>query len=196
MIGLSVSAFKTDGLNMNVKIEVTSPNPPKRLRENAAKVLNSVPAEHLRGFDKIVFVDVVTEPRLSPAQRITLPGLYHPKMSGQPAAWAEVAMSVVAPKKKFPQGILNRLALKSNLAQVVLSLVAQHYHLTLAKAVKKTQLETACRVYVEKHFEKWREAEGGLRVRLLKPFKPYLDRVAKKLARKYKDELQRSSKQR
>ena len=178
---------------MGVKIELVSANPPKRLRENAARVLNCVPAEHLRGFDKIVFVDVVTEPRLTPSQRASLPGLYHPKMGGAPAAWAEVAMSVVAPKKRFPQNIITRLALKSNLAQVMLSLVAQHYHLTLAKGVKKNQLESACRAYIEKHFDRWRESEGGWRVRLLKPFKPYLDRVAKKLAAKYKKELQRSN---
>jgi hypothetical protein len=83
------------------------------------------------------------------------------------------------------------LSLKSTLAQVVLSLVAQHYYMTLSKGIKKNQLETACRVYVEKHFEKWREKEGGLRVRLLKPFKPQLDKIARKLAKRYKEELQR-----
>jgi hypothetical protein len=177
---------------MNIKIEVACANPPKNLRETAGKVLNCVPAEHLRGFDKIMFVDVVNEPRISPIQRVSLPALYHPRMSGQSAAWGEVAMSVVAPKKKFPQNLITRLALKSNLAQVILSLMAQHYYLTLAKAVKKNQLEPACRAYVEKHFERWRETEGGLRVKLLKPFKPYLDKIAKRLARKYKEELQKS----
>src|SRR6476469_2888106 len=102
---------------MNVKIEVVCANPPKNLRDVAAKVLNCVPAEHLRGFDKIVFVDAVTEARISPIQRASLPALYHPRMSGQSAAWGEVAMSVVAPKKKFPQNLVSRLALKSNLAQ-------------------------------------------------------------------------------
>jgi hypothetical protein len=178
---------------MNIKIEVTCSNPPKNLRDAAAKVLTCVPAEHLRGFDKLLFVDLVNEPRISPMQRVSLPALYHPRMGGQSAAWGEVAMSVVAPKKKFPQNLITRLALKSNLAQVVLSLIAQHYYLTLAKAVKKNQLEPACRAYVEKHFERWRESEGGLRVKLLKPFKPYLDKIAKKLARKYKEELRKSS---
>ena len=112
---------------MNVKIEVVCANPPKDLRNIGAKVLNSVPVEHLRGFDKIVFVDAVTEPRISPLQRAGLPALYHPRMGGQSAAWGEVAMSVVAPKKKFPQNLVARLALKSNLAQIILSLLAQHY---------------------------------------------------------------------
>ena len=79
--------------------------------------------------------------------------------------------------------------MNSNVAQVVLSLIAQHYQLTLSKGVKKNQLEPAIKSYVERHFEKWREKEGGLRVRLLKPFKPQLDRLARKLAKKYKSEL-------
>ena len=73
----------------------------------------------------------------------------------------------------------------------MLSLVAQHYHLSLSKGIRKNQLEIACRLYVEKHFEKWREQQGGLRARLLKPFKPYLDKLAKRLAKKYREEMAR-----
>jgi hypothetical protein len=173
---------------MNVKIEVLAGSPIKDLDRKAEKALEIVPPEHLRGLSKIVFVDTIMEPRLTAAQRSTLPALYHPKMAGQ-SAWAEISMKVLAPPEKFPKRLLTRLALKSNLAQVVLSLVAQHYHLTLAKGVKKTLLEPAIKSYVERHFDKWREKEGGLRVRLLKPFKPQLDKLARKLARKYKDEL-------
>src|SRR5215216_5149784 len=175
---------------MNVKVETTSSTQIRNLNLNVEKILSVVPQEHLRGFTKIVFADLIGEPRLSAVQRATLPALYHPKMPGQ-MAWAEVALSVLAPKKKFPQSLLTRLSLKSSLAQVVLSLVAQHYYMTLSKGIKKNQLETACRTYVEKHFERWREKEGGLRVRLLKPFKPQLDKIARKLARKYKEELER-----
>ena len=173
---------------MNVKVEVLSEAPIKDLYSKVERVLDVVPAEHLRGFSKIVLVDTITEPRLTAMQRASLPALYHPRMAGQ-SAWAEVSLNVLAPKEKFPKRLLTRLALKSNIAQVVLSLVAQHYHLTLSKGVKKTQLEPAVKSYVEKHFDKWREKEGGLRVRLLKPFKPYLDKFAKKLAKKYKQEL-------
>src|ERR1051325_12208787 len=176
---------------MNVKLEdQTSEVKIKDLKVKAEKILDIVPAEHLRGFTKVVFVDLVNEPRLSAAQRSTLPALYHPKMPGQ-MAWAEVATAVLAPKRKFPQSLLGRLALKSNLAQVLLSLVAQHYYLTLSKGIKKNQLEIECRKYVEKYFEKWRDREGGLRVKLLKPFKPQLDKIARKLAKKYKEELQK-----
>lgn len=175
---------------MKVKLEVLSSPPIKDLNDKVERIINIVPVEHLRGLTKIVFVDQITEPRLSAAQRSNLPALYHPKMPGQ-MAWAEVATTVLFPKKKFPQNLLAKLALKSNLAQVILSLIAQHYYLTLSKGIKKNQLETACRLYVEKHFEKWRENEGGLRVKLLKPFKPRLDRMARKLAKRYREEMER-----
>lgn len=173
-----------------MKIEVLSQHQIPKLELNVEKVLEVIPAEHLRGFSKLVFVDVITEPRLSASQRATLPALYHPKMGGQ-TAWAEVATTVLAPKEKFPKSLVARLSIKSNLTQVVLSLVAQHYHLTLSKGIRKNQLEIACRQYVEKHFEKWRESQGGLRARLLKPFKPYLDKLAKRLAKKYREEMAR-----
>jgi len=175
---------------MNVKLELLSSIPVKDLSGKVERILGVVPAEHLRGLTKIVFVEQITEPRLSASQRANLPALYHPKMPGQ-MAWAEVATAVLFPKKKFPQNIMAKLALKSNLAQVTLSLIAQHYYLTLSKGIKKNQLETACRLYVEKHFEKWREQEGGLRVKLLKPFKPRLDKMARRLAKKYREEMER-----
>ncbi len=178
---------------MNIKIETLTSNNIKKLHEKVEKVLEVVPAEHLRGFSKLVFVDIITEPRLSPSQRANLPALYHPKMLGQ-MAWGEVALSILAPKKKFPKGLLDRLALKANLAQIILSLVAQHYYLTLSKGIKKNQLETVCRLYVEKHFEKWREKEGGVRAKLLKPFKPKLDKLARRLAKKYREELKKQGK--
>jgi hypothetical protein len=84
------------------------------------------------------------------------------------------------------------MAFKSNLAQVLLSIAAQHYHMTLSKGIKKNQLEPACRQYIEKYFEVWREKQGGLRVKLLKPFKPSLDRMAKKLAKRYQKELEKT----
>src|SRR5258705_10814795 len=120
---------------MNVKIEVHSDKAIKDLDKKVEKVLEVVPQEHLRGLSKIVVVDTITEPRLSATQRATLPALYHPRMAGQ-SAWAEVSLGVLAPKERFPKRLLTRLALKSNLAQVELSLIAQHYQLTLSKERK------------------------------------------------------------
>jgi hypothetical protein len=173
---------------MNVKLEHKSEKDTPKYQVNIEKALALIPTEHLRGLNKIVFVDSITEPRISAEQRASLPALYHPKMGGQ-MAWAEIAMDIIKPKKRFPQNLLILLTLKSNLAQVIFSLVAQHYYLTLAKGTKKNQLELACRLYTEKMFEKWRETEGGLRVRLLKPFKPYLDKFARRLAKRYREEI-------
>src|ERR1044072_5559826 len=178
---------------MNVKIEHKSTTNTSKYQEKIEKAFAQIPTEHLRGLNKIVFVDSITEPRISADQRATLPSLYHPKMGGQ-MAWAEVAMDVLKPRKRFPQNLLILLTLKSNLAQIIFSLAAQHYYLTLAKGTKKNQLEMACRLYTEKMFEKWRENEGGIRVRLLKPIKPFLDKFARKLAKRYKEELGKSQK--
>jgi hypothetical protein len=176
-----------------MKIEILSSQSIPRIEQSVEKVLEVIPAEHVRGFNKLVFVDVITEPRLSASQRASLPALYHPKMGGQ-MAWAEIATTVLAPKEKFPKSLMTRLSMKSNVAQVILSLVAQHYYLTLSKGVRKNQLEIACRQYVEKHFEKWRDNQGGLRARLLKPFKPYLDKLARRLAKKYREEMVKKQK--
>jgi hypothetical protein len=175
---------------MSVKIEVQSSRKIKGLDAQVERVLSVIPAEHLRGLQKIVFVDTITEPRLSADLRSALPALYHPRLGGQPA-WAEIATRVLLPEDKLSRRILARMALKPNLAQVLLSVVAQHYHLTLAKGVKKGQLERACREYAEKYFERWREREGGLRFKLTKPIRPYLDRLAKKLSRRYREEVQK-----
>ncbi|HEU4388662.1 MAG TPA: hypothetical protein VFV34_12750 [Blastocatellia bacterium] len=177
---------------MNVKIEDLATRKIKKLDGLVETVFAAVPAEHLRGFSKIVFVDSILEPRLSVSQRDNLPALYHPRIGGE-SAWGEVATSVILPKGKFYEKISARLALKPNVAQVILSLVAQHYHLTLAKGVKKTQLEPACRAYAEKYFGRWRESQGGWRMKLTKPFRPYLDKWAKKLSKKYKEELARKA---
>ena len=174
---------------MNVKFEDQSTLKIKNAEGQVERVLALIPAEHLRGFTKVVLVDVIAEPRIAIAQRTTLPALYHPKMPGQPSAWAEIATTVLLPRKKITERIMSRITIKPNLAQVLLSLVAQHYHFTIAKGIKKNELERACRSYSEKYFEKWRENQGGLRMKLTKPFRPTLDRWAKKLSKKYKKEL-------
>ncbi|HKV42160.1 MAG TPA: hypothetical protein VJX67_23350 [Blastocatellia bacterium] len=178
---------------MNVKIEDMSSVRIKNGVKQVERTLGVVPSAHLIGLTKIVLVDVITEPRISTSDRSTLPALYHPKMGGQ-TAWAEIATTILLPKKKISERFMSRLTIKPNLAQVVLSLVAQHYHFTLARGIKKTEIERACRAYTEKYSEKWRESQGGLRMRLTKPFRPTLDRWAKKLSKKYKKEVEKKNK--
>ena len=178
---------------MNVKTENLSSRKIPKIDALMQRSLSVLPAEHLRGFTKIVVVDSISEPRLSSAQRATLPALYHPKMPGQPA-WGEIALSVLLPVKRFPKGILSRLTMKQNIAQLVIALAGQHYHLTLAKGTRKDRLETACRLYAEKYFNVWREREGGLRMRLTKPFRPFLDRLAKRASKMYQKEMEKQRK--
>src|SRR5262245_11830674 len=178
---------------MNVKIENQSPNGIKNLDRQVERVLDLVPGEHLRGFSKIVLVDAITEPRISALQRATLPALYHPRMGGQ-MAWGEIATSVLMPKKKLSERLMSRMALKPNLAQLVLSLIAQHYHIAVGEGVKKAHLVSACRMYTGKYFEKWRESNGGLRMKLTKPFRPTLDKWAKKLSKKYNEGMAKEKK--
>lgn len=179
---------------MNVKTEILSTRKIRSIEELVQKALSVIPAEHLRGLTRIVIVDAITEPRLPSAQRASLPALYHPKVPGQ-QAWGEIALSVILPEKRFPKGVLSRLTLKQNIAQLVIALAGQHYHLTLAKGTKRDRLEIACRQYAEKYFNAWREKEGGLRMRLTKPFRPFLDRLAKKASKMYEREMDKQKKE-
>src|SRR5436305_2580768 len=108
---------------MIIKVEHKSNIDTEKYQAGVERAFDMVPAEHLRGLTKVVFVDSITEPRIPAIQRATLPALYHPKIGGQ-MAWAEIAMGVVKPKKSFPKNLLTLLTLKSNLAQIVFSLVA------------------------------------------------------------------------
>jgi hypothetical protein len=56
----------------------------EKLISHINSVLDTVPQAHTRGISKIILVDSIQEPRLNPAQRAELPGLYHPKMPGSP----------------------------------------------------------------------------------------------------------------
>lgn len=154
--------------------------------------LETVPAEHLRGLSRIVLVDqVLPDSRLSLPSISELPGLYHPKI-GRDQPWIEVAIStLLLPTQGFFKRLAARLNYKANLAGVIFSLQAQHYYLTLSHGIKKHQYESAIRSYLEKHHQIWREQQGGLRARLFKPLRPYLDKWARKLRSRYEAEQKR-----
>ncbi|MFN7944466.1 MAG: hypothetical protein U0Z53_03875 [Blastocatellia bacterium] len=171
---------------MSVKIENrASIKPPASTEKTIQGVLDAIPREHLRGLTRIVLVDAI-----APDQRINLPagtelpGLYHPKMGPYPP-WCEIALGALLPRTGFFKRLAARLNFKANLAGILLSLQAQHYCLTIAHGVRKGQLEGAVRSYTEKYYETWRETQGGFRARLLRPLRPYLDRWARSLRKKY-----------
>ncbi|MBX3278781.1 MAG: hypothetical protein KF868_12330 [Acidobacteria bacterium] len=171
---------------MPVKIEdLSTAGAPRSTTAIINSALDVIPREHQRGLQRLVIVD-----RIQPDTRINLPGvselpaLYHPRM-GAAQPWCEIALGVLLPKKGLFKKLAARLNYRANLVGLVLSLQAQHFHLTLSHGIKKHQYENAIRSYVEKYHEIWRERQGGLRMRLFRPLRPYLDRWARSLRKKY-----------
>lgn len=161
---------------------------PRKTEEIIQSALDAVPKEHLRGLNRVVVVDRVTpDPRLPISPGTELPGLYHPRL-GNDKPWFEVALGALLPRQSFFKRLIARLNYKANLVGLILSLQAQHYHLTLSHGIKKHQYEGAIRGYVEKYFEVWRDRQGGLRLRLFRPLRPYLEKWARKLRQQYEAE--------
>src|SRR5216684_1032101 len=129
---------------------------PRNTLANVESALASVPREHLRGIERLRLVSVITEPRARLAAKGTdLPGLYHPRQGNQ-GAWFEVAITpLTSANKPFHKRIIPRLSLKGNLSVLIISLVAQHYHLTLRHSVKLASVEPSVRAYVDKQFRAW-----------------------------------------
>jgi hypothetical protein len=165
------------------------------LPRSTARVIQSafdaIPREHQRGLARVVLVDRINpDPRLQLPGAVDLPGLYHPRAAASPP-WIEIALSSLLPSDGFFKRLAGRLNYNANLAGLVISLLAQHYHLTLSHGIKKHQYEGAIRVYMEKYHAVWRERQGGVRARLFKPFRPWLDRWARDLRKKYDAEQKR-----
>jgi hypothetical protein len=169
---------------MPVKIEHQSTIPVADLEAQIEKVLDCVPVEHLRGFGRIRVVDRITDPRLPKAQAEQLPVLYHPRVPGTPSAFGEIALAVVFPAESLFKRLVRRANRKPIIAELVLTLVAQHYLFTLTSRKKKGgEIERAAREYVQRYFKVWRDRQGGLRARLFKPLVPYIERWQKSLRR-------------
>src|SRR3977135_2758547 len=158
---------------------------PRNTLANVESALASVPREHLRGIERVRLVERITEPRARMAAKGTdLPGLYHPRQGTQ-GAWFEIAIVPLASANKpFHKRIIPRLSFKGNLAAVVFSLVAQHYHLTLRHSVKRGAVEPAVRAYVEKQLKAWNEQQHNFRAKLFKPLQPTFERWSKSLAKR------------
>lgn len=164
----------------------------QKLMAHIQEVLETVPREHLRGVSKLVLVDYVSDRRLDLAKRQELPGLYHPKMPGSPQAWLEIALRPLAPEQgSLWKRLSARLAMKANVTATLLSLIAQHYCLTLSHGVKKEQYEQAVRSYVERQLSLYARTRKGLRARLIRPFLPALERLASWLQKKHRQHLHR-----
>jgi len=157
----------------------------EKLIKHLNSVADSIPREHLRGLSKVVLVDYVSEPRLDPKQRAELPGLYHPKVPTSPQPWLEIALTPLSPKGSLWNRFSSRLALKANVTATFLSLVGQHYYLTLSHGVKKSQYEQAVKAYVERQISAHARSRKGIRAWLLRPFLPLLERLGKWLRQQH-----------
>ncbi|HWS56122.1 MAG TPA: hypothetical protein VN228_18420 [Pyrinomonadaceae bacterium] len=161
---------------------------PGTLTDTIKRIVESTPREHLRGLERIRLVDTISDPRLRAGQTANLPGLYHPRQGAQPA-WLEVALDVLMPPSiPFYKRWMSRLSLKTNLAAVVFSLIGQHYLLTLRHSVKKGQFEQSVKTYTEKQMKKWGENEHSFRTRLFKPLQPTLEKWARSLQKRAKEQ--------
>jgi hypothetical protein len=178
---------------MAIKIENNSSiQLPKNTETEIEKMIASVPREHLRGLERLRFVDFINDPRLknsSLPQKNDLPGLYYPRQGNQ-AARMEIALGVLLkPYESYFNRLMPRMSFKANLAALVFSLVGQHYFLTFRHSVKRSQLEGQVRQYAEKHLRAWSEkqSDGSWRSRVFKPFRPMLERWAKSLNKRAAD---------
>lgn len=164
---------------------------PRGTMQQIESVIEAIPREHLRGIDYLRLVDKINDPRLkTTAQATDLPGLYHPKQGGQPA-WLEVALETMLPRSKpFHKRLIPRLSFKGNLAAILISLIGQHYYLTLRHSVKKGQLEPSIKAYTERHLRRWHESRHTLRSKLFKPLQPTLERWSRNLQKRAKQEKQ------
>lgn len=176
-----------------VRIENTASFPlPKDYEKHILRVLDFLPLEQTRGVERIKLVDYINDPRLKNMDvplKGDLPGLYHPRVQHS-APWFEMSMgALLQPTEGFVKKFMAKSSFKGNLAGLLFSLVGQHYYLTLRHSVKKTGLEPQIRQYAEKNLKNWSEkqAEGSIRAKIFKPFRPILERWAKWLNKKAAD---------
>ena len=162
---------------------------PRKTEETIQSVFDVIPKEHTRNLTKVVLVDKITpDPRIQLPNVSDLPGLYHPRQ-GNIQPWCEVALgALLTTSEGFFKRLAARLNFKPNLAYLILSLQAQHYHLTLSHGIKKHQYEGAIRSYIERYHEMWREQQAGWRAKLFKPFRPWIDKWARQLRKRYQEE--------
>lgn len=178
---------------MAIKIELqTEAKLPSNVKQQVSSVLEILPREHLRGIDRVRIVDSINDPRIKVSLKTEIPGLYHPRQGTQPA-WLEIAANSLLPQQQgFHKRLMSKLSFKSNIAALTISLVGQHYHLTMRHSLKKGQLEPAIRVYTEKHLKLWSNKQSGWRTRLFKPLQPTFEKWAKSLQRQAAKEKKKS----
>jgi len=181
-------------LLMAIKIENQSTKKlPKSFEPYISELLEFLPREHLRGIERVRLVDNVSDVAVRGAASTSkLPGLYHPKQGVKPAR-IEIAVNVLLPDSEpFYKRLMPRLSFKSNAAAVLVSLVGQHYYLTLRHSVKRGQLEGLVRAYTEKQLRLWHETKHKTRAKIFKPIQPWLEKWGRALQKRAAEEKKRA----
>ena len=161
---------------------------PKNTDETINNILDFLPTEHIRGLERVKIVDFINTSALKNTAPIKgdLPGLYYPKQQNQSAYIEVSAGALLQPTEGFAKRWMAKSAFKGNLAGILFSLVAQHYHLTLRHSVKKQNLEPQIRQYAEKNLKAWsaKQNANSFRAKLFRPLQPMFERLAKWLNKK------------
>jgi hypothetical protein len=167
---------------------------PRHTEALLQRMFDFLPREHTKGLERVRLVDTINDPRVRTPRLEQLPGLYHPRQGVQ-AAWLEIAINTLLPRDKpLLKRLFPRLSFKNNLAAVLFSLIAQHYHLTLRHSVKRGQLEASVRAYTEKYLRLWSEQQHTVRARLFRPLQPTFERWAKNLQKRAAQERKKGTK--
>jgi len=191
-MAIKTVGIRTDKTEKSNKLKIenqSSIDLPKGAEENINKIIAFLPAEHIRGLERIRLVDFINNPQLKNMPvpiKGDLPGLYHPKVQNK-NAWLEISTgALLQPTEGFGKRWMAKTSFKSNLAGLIFSLVAQHYYFTLRHSVKKQNLEPQIRQYAQKNLKDWSEkqSENSKRAKLFKPLRPYMERWAKWLNKK------------
>lgn len=187
-MAIEVAGKKPVG-SVKLKIENQSTiDLPKNTEETINDILDFLPTEHIRGLDKVKIVDFINTSALKNSAPIKgdLPGLYYPKQMNQSAYLEISAGALLQPTEGFAKKMMAKSAFKGNLAGLLFSLVAQHYHLTLRHSVKKQNLEPQIRQYADKNLKAWsaKQNTNSFRAKLFKPLQPMFEKLAKWLNKK------------
>ncbi|MDT7542851.1 MAG: hypothetical protein QOE33_2755 [Acidobacteriota bacterium] len=167
---------------MTIKVENQSGiKLPRNFTTQVERILEILPREHTIGLERIIFIDVITQPQMRNRLNVKLPGLYYPKQATKPAFIEISTQQLAGTNEPFHKRIILRLSFKNNLAGLLISLVGQHYYSTLRHSIKRGQMEPAIRGYSEKYIRLWSQHEHRLRAKIFKPLEPTLDRWARKM---------------
>jgi hypothetical protein len=179
---------------MAIKIENQSTRAlPKFVEPYLSELFDFLPREHTRGIERIRIVNNVSDVAIRGTVATSkLPGLYHPRQ-GTKGAWIEIAANIlVPPSDPFYKRLMPRLSLKGNLAAVLVSLVAQHYYLTLRHSVKRGQIEGLVKAYTEKQLRQWHEQKHKTRAKLFRPIQPLLEKWGRALHKRAAEERRKA----